>query len=310
MSVAKGLIWAALITGVVIVGQHDVPAITVPVPPGPFESPMDPSRFAIAPRHVVIISEDGMRPDALTPELAPRHTELMAEGAVARNATTIEKAYTLPSHASMLSGVPPEMHGMVWDAYKPAKGYITAPTVFSEASDRGLSTAMFLGKRKMLHLATPGAVDHVEIPGHLCADLVGHAANYFSTVEPALMFVHFTDADDVGHDHGWMGPEYLMAVHESDRCLAELLAAIDMSDAADSTVVIVTADHGGHDRTHWNGRLDSDRYIPWIIRGPGIAPGTVITAPVVTTDTAATAAAALGLPPIPDETGRPQFFAR
>jgi arylsulfatase A-like enzyme len=107
-----------------------------------------------------------------------------------------------------------------------------------------------------------------------------------------------------------MQPEYLMAVHETDRCLAVLLEAIDMSDAGDSTVVIVTADHGGHDRTHWDGRLDSDRFIPWIIRGPGIAPGTVITAPVATTDTAATAAAALGLPPIPGETGRPQFFAR
>jgi hypothetical protein len=311
MSVGHGLIGAGLITAMVIGGHDAVPAHTPPPePPEIIFSELEPADFDPGPRHVVIISEDGMRADALTPRIAPRHFELMAEGAYAVDATTIEQAATLPAHASMLSGVPAEMHHMVWDAYKPNNGFIQVPTVFSAATERGLTSAMFLGKKKLLHLATPGTVDYVDLPGHLCQYLVEHAASFFVEHRPALMFVHFTDPDDLGHSVGWMTPEYLTAVTESDRCLGRMLAAIDASGVRDSTVVIVTADHGGHDRTHWNGKLDSDRLIPWIIRGPGIAPRTVIDGPVVTTDTAATALAALGLPPLPGMTGRAQFFGR
>jgi predicted AlkP superfamily pyrophosphatase or phosphodiesterase len=311
MSVGHGLVGAGLITAMVISGHDAVPAET-PLLPSPETqvSELDPSAYDLEPRHVVIVSEDGMRPDALTPELAPRHFEMMAEGAYARDATTIEQAATLPAHASMLSGVPAEMHGMVWDAYRPRNGYIKVPTVFSATTDRGMPNAMFLGKRKLIHLAAPSTVDYADVPGHLCQYLVDHAARFFVENRPSLMFVHFADPDDAGHEVGWMTPEYFAAVRESDRCLGRLLAAIDSTDAAASTVVIVTADHGGHDRTHWNGKLDSDGRIPWIIRGPGIPPRTVIEGPVVTTDTAATALAALGLPPLPGMTGRAQFYAR
>ena len=311
MSVAHGLLGAGLITAMVIGGHDTVPART-PTPPvvEPVVSELDPSAFLAEPRHVVIISEDGLRADALSPDVAPNHFALMAQGAYARDATTIEQAATLPAHASMLSGVPAELHRMLWDAYRPRNGFIGVPTVFSAATDHGLPNAMFLGKRKLVHLATPGTVDYVDIPGHLCRYLVDPAARFFVEHRPSLMFVHFTDPDDVGHGVGWMTPEYFAAVRESDRCLGRLLAAIDGTDAAASTVVIVTADHGGHERTHWNGKLDSDRRIPWIIRGPGIEPRTVIDGPVVTTDTAATALAALGIPPLPGMTGRAQFFAR
>src|SRR5262245_62181782 len=105
-----GLVGAAFLTLLMVAWQDDVPADAGEPPRGPNSSELDWSQLPPEPLHVVIISEDGLRPDALLPEYAPRHLELMAEGAVARDATTIEQAYTLPSHASMLSGVPAEMH--------------------------------------------------------------------------------------------------------------------------------------------------------------------------------------------------------
>src|SRR5687767_8998529 len=53
---------------------------------------------------VLIISQDGMRPDALDAEHAPNHMVLMREGMTARRATTVKPSETLASHASMLSG--------------------------------------------------------------------------------------------------------------------------------------------------------------------------------------------------------------
>jgi hypothetical protein len=44
--------------------------------------------------------------------------------------------------------------------------------------------------------------------------------------------------------------------------------------------------------------------IPWIVSGPNVIPQT-LTSPVNVTDTAATAAWALNLPPLPDAVGAP-----
>ena len=270
------------------------PVVAAPKPPPPKPE---------HPKHVVIISEDGMRPDILIPGLAPRHVQLMAEGTTAKFAETILDSDTLPSHASMLSGVGDGKHGLWWNSYKPDRGYIHVPTIFSVAHEKGLSTAMIVGKPKLQHIALPGTVDHYDRPSYLCGGVAKAVAEYFPAKKPNLLFVHFSDPDEYGHSHGWMSPEYQKAVKASDACLATVLAAIDATDVKDSTLVIVTADHGGHGRAHSNGHEVIDREIPWIARGPGIEPGSVLDHTVETVDTAATTLAALGLPALPDMQG-------
>jgi predicted AlkP superfamily pyrophosphatase or phosphodiesterase len=260
-------------------------------------------------RHVVIISEDGLRPDAIDAATAPRHVALMREGVTARDAETIPESDTLPSHASMLSGVGAAAHGLWWNSYKADRGYIHVPTIFAAAHDRGLSTAMIVGKPKLQHIASPGTVDYYERPSYLCGGVSKRAAAYFVDTAPALLFVHFSDPDEYGHSHGWMSKEYSDAVKSSDACLATVLGAIDGSASADTTLVIVTADHGGHGFHHSGGRDSADRDIPWIMRGPGVPHGTTLDTPVSTVDTAATALAALGLPALPNMIGASRLTA-
>jgi arylsulfatase A-like enzyme len=259
----------------------------------------------------VIISIDGLRPDAMTPELMPRHVQLMQEGLTARHASTIAQSDTLPSHASMLSGVGAPAHGLWWNSYKANRGYIRVPTVFSTARQQGKSTAMIVGKQKLRHIAGPEAVDHFERPSYLCGGVAKRASQYFVDVKPDLLFVHFSDPDEYGHSHGWMSKEYVRAARNSDRCLAKVLAAIDDSGLGGSTLVIVTADHGGHLRRHSGGHSKLNLAIPWIARGPGVARGSTLDEPMLTVDTAATALAALGLPPLPNMRGQARLrFAR
>lgn len=257
----------------------------------------------IVPKHVVIISEDGMRPDVLTEAVAPRHVKLMSEGAIAHHAETIPESDTLPSHASMLSGVGANAHGLWWNSYQAQRGFIHVPTIFSAAHDAGLTTAMIVGKPKLRHIASPGTVDHFERPSYLCGGVAKRAGEYFTEAKPDLMFVHFSDPDEYGHSHGWMSEEYITAVKHSDACLTTVLAAIDASPDAASTLVIVTADHGGHGTKHSGGHASVDRDIPWIVRGPGVGHGITLEASVETVDTAATTLAALGLPALPHMLG-------
>jgi predicted AlkP superfamily pyrophosphatase or phosphodiesterase len=245
--------------------------------------------------HVLIISEDGLRADAVATLHLHWHDLMRKRGAYSDHALTIRDASTLPAHASMLSGVEPKTHGLTWNTWRPREGYIKAPTIFTHAQDAGLTTAFFTGKTKLRHIVPPGTVGTYERPGYYCKKVAEEAANYLTTEKPALAFVHFSDPDELGHSKGWMSSAQKNAISNSDRCLGIIYEALERSGLIDDTLIIVSADHGGHNRVH-SGAKKIDREIPWIACGPGVREDFVITEPLSTMDTAATALWALGLP--------------
>ena len=66
-------------------------------------------------RNVVVVSIDGLRPDAITTYQASTLQRMMHEGSYTLAASTINPSKTLPSHTSMLTGQPPERHGVLWN---------------------------------------------------------------------------------------------------------------------------------------------------------------------------------------------------
>jgi predicted AlkP superfamily pyrophosphatase or phosphodiesterase len=255
--------------------------------------------------HVLIISEDGLRADAVATLHLKWHDLMRKRGSFTDHALTIRDASTLPAHASMLSGVPPKMHGLTWNTWRPREGYIKTPTIFTRAMDAGLTTAFFTGKTKLRHIVPPGAVGMYERPGYYCKKVAAEAASYLTTEKPALAFVHFSDPDELGHSKGWMTPAQKHAIANSDRCLGVIYEALEKSGLIDDTLIIVSADHGGHNHVH-SGAKKIDREIPWIACGPGVREDFVITDPLSTMDTAATALYALGLPIPSSIEGKPR----
>jgi len=86
-----------------------------------------------------------------------------------------------------------------------------------------------------------------------------------------------------------------------------ILAELDARGLRDDTLIIVTADHGGHDTTHGYS-LPTDMTIPWIVSGPFVQPR-VLSTQVRTMDTAATVALILGLSIPPEWDGVPVYEA-
>jgi arylsulfatase A-like enzyme len=113
-----------------------------------------------------------------------------------------------------------------------------------------------------------------------------------------VLFIHFGTTDGMGHVHGWMSPEQFSVIFRADEALGRILAELDARGLRDETLIIISADHGGHDTIHGT-YMREDMTIPWVMSGPGVQPG-ALASPVHTMDTAATAAFALGLP-IPSE---------
>lgn len=119
-------------------------------------APLAPAPGPARAKHVVIISIDGLRPDAIEEAPAPALLRLIREGAYCPKAETIRPSITLPSHTAMLTGLDYSRHGVSWNNYR--RGHIGHPTVFSVATQSGRPAAMFFGKEKFHYLAHPDAV--------------------------------------------------------------------------------------------------------------------------------------------------------
>jgi predicted AlkP superfamily pyrophosphatase or phosphodiesterase len=268
-------------------------------------------------RHVLLVSIDGLRPDAIAAFDAPTLRRLIREGSYTLAARTISPSKTLPSHTSMLTGETPDRHGVFWNTLAGAKAdQVALPTVFGAARERGYTTAAFFSKSKFHALQKPGTLDFSQAPRGWFGRWSGartmkDVEAYLSGAKPNLLFVHLADPDRAGHSDGWMSAAYGRAVTRTDGEVASLLSAADRAFGAGQYSVIVTADHGGHDRDH--GSDDPrDMTIPWIAWGRGVRAGELTGLAVRTIDTASTVLWLLGVSEPGDWQGTPveSAFAR
>jgi predicted AlkP superfamily pyrophosphatase or phosphodiesterase len=276
------------------------------------------SRVAPAPftgrsEHLVLISIDGLRPDAIAHFEAATLGRLVYEGASTLRATTIVPSKTMPSHTSMLTGQPPAIHGISGNtALSVGRKDVRVPTVFAVLRPEGFVTAAFFSKPKFSALQQRDSLDYSQAPGgwwgHWSADrVVRDVEQYLSQERPNLLFIHFADVDAAGHDSGWMSSKYGQAVTAVDESVAEILALANRTFGSGNFTLIVTADHGGHDRDH--GSDDPrDTTIPWIAWGRAVKPG-ALENDIRTMDTASTVLWLFGVPKPSDWAGRPVLAA-
>ena len=257
-------------------------------------------------KRALIISYDGLRPDAIAAAPMNNLLELIKTSAYTlTSAVTVAYPSTLPSHAAMLSGLCMQKNGIVYDKYYKYMGYSKGVDLFDLAHAQGMRTVMIVSKDKLRQLAEPETTDVFEV--HYGESAVAKAAVEQISQGFGLMFVHFAGADLRGHKYGWMSDPQFKVLRQGDEALGKILTALDENGLRETTLIIVTADHGGHNKDHV-GTVNEDFHIPWIASGPGVTP-IEITASLQTMDTAATVAYALGLPLQADWDGIPVYEA-
>jgi len=260
--------------------------------------------------HVLILTVDGLRGDVALRANAPTLRALLARGSFTMWARTTDLAVTLPSHTSMLTGVPPEKHRVDWNDDQPGR-FPAWPTLFELARQAGYSTAMAAGKSKFHAFQEPGALDWSYVPGVSVvtdASVADTAVAYIALHRPSVLFVHLPGVDTAGHRYGWGSQEQLNAITVADGSIGRVLDALRGQHLMDSTLVIVSSDHGGAGKSH--GGIDPrSRFIPWIAAGPGVCANLDLTTDaelsVRTEDTFATAAYVLGITPQRRVDGKP-----
>ncbi len=253
-------------------------------------------------KYALVITIDGLRPDAISKSDAPNIKSLMKGGSYSLEALTVIPSRTLPAHTSLVTGISPQRHGMIVDRWGPSMGYVNAEAIFSIAKKHGLKTAMFVGKNKLEYLAKPGSIDHFESTGKASIEKISsHFSSYVKAEKPELVFVHFPEPDLTGHKTGWMSKDYIKAFEDVDKAIGEILSTLREAAIYDDTFIIITSDHGGHGKDHGSSN-PLDMTIPWIAFGKGVRKGYKIREKVFIYDTAPTILFALGIetPPLLD----------
>lgn len=251
---------------------------------------------------VIVISIDGAKPEVVHQVKMPVLKKLAAEGASSWDAQTVYPSITLPSHVSMLSGVEPEVHKILWNDWFKENGFVDVPTIFSLANKQKLRTAMFVAKEKFKHFEVPGTLDKFSLIESGVADLMAALVVHLRSDDPSLTFVHIAEADYTGHKFGWGSTEQKKALETIDNSLGTLMKYLASVKQTRPYTVIVSADHGGTAKGHGS-RSPADMTIPWLAWGQHVKK-VKLKSPISTKDTAVTALKLLGISPIPHMTGR------
>ncbi len=224
---------------------------------------------------VLLILVDGMRPDSLEQCKHPFIMKMKEAGSYTENARTVMPSVTLPCHMSLFHSVAPDRHGILSNIYTPQVRPING--LFEQLRLSKKSCGLFYNWEEIRDLARPDSIAYgCFISGHIYTYKVANkkitddAIRFINEYNPDFTFVYLGDTDAVGHDHGWMTDEYIKAVYESWDCIEKMVTSIP-----DDYTIMVTADHGGHDRSH-GFDIPEDMTIPLLIKGKAFAPNAQI----------------------------------
>ncbi len=257
-------------------------------------------------KYALIITIDGLRPDAITKDSAPYLTELIKNGSYSANAKTVDPPSTLPSHVSLVTGLKPKKHGTFVNEWIDSMGYTELDTIFTQAKKEGFSTAMFVGKDKLNFIAAPGSIDKLRVIDYSptsVREITESFRSYIKDNMTGITLIHFPEPDIPGHNEGWMSAEYMEAVSRVDSEIGQIVETLISTEVFDETFIVITADHGGIRKNH-KGNDPLVTTIPWLAVGKHIKKNYIITEQVYIYDTAPTVLKALGIKQITGNDGR------
>lgn len=241
--------------------------------------------------HVIVISIDGARPDAILQANTPVIQELARTGAVDWQAQTVSPPVTVPAHTSMLTGLDTLEHRVLHNNYSTAR--LSNPTFISLAQSDGYRTAIVAGKEKFLQFHQ----DYNTYYEFVRTGDFGVTDNAIELLYDGyeVLLVHLPNTDFFGHLTGWMSGTYIYELSNTDANVGRIIDTLDDLNIRDTTLIIITADHGGHNTYHGL-NIPEDLTVPLILNGAGIEPNTVLEDTNIT-QIASTVLLALGIDP-------------
>ena len=215
--------------------------------------------FAQPAARVVVFGVDGLSSKGVERSPTPAMHGLMKTGVWTLHARAVIPTVSSPNWAAMIMGAAPDFTGVTSNDWQPGTYEIAPycddgaghpPSIFGliRQASPAAKSALFTDWPDFARLIEPSGAGKVFIKDGDEVEVVDQAIRYIVAQRPLLTFIHVDHVDHAGHTAGWHTPEYFAAVQAADELLARMLKALDKSDLRRETIVLVTADHGGHTR--------------------------------------------------------------
>ena len=186
-----------------------------------------------------------------------------------------------PNWATIFMGVGPDVHGYTeWDSKMPTIEYDFEiynniyPTIFQKLrlSKPDSQIGMFCQWDGINYL-----VDTLSCNYHGCYPIkkyshdtfTNYVIDYIKTSKPNLCAIVFDDPDATGHKDGFYSIAYNKTLGNLDSCISRIFTGIREAGFLESTVFVVTSDHGGINNTH-GGESPEEIMTPLFIFGDPI----------------------------------------
>ena len=253
---------------------------------------------------VILISIDGMRPDGFLQCGNPFVEELMSKTYYTLNGQTVFPSVTLPCHMSLFHSVPPTRHGISTNFYMPMVRPLNG--IFEELASHKAISAMYYGWEPMKDVSRPNSLKYAEYINARQVEygdqnLTDSALARIEKSKPDFIFLYMVETDEKGgHDNGWMSDAYLKQISIA---LDNVKRVFDA--CGDEYTIIITADHGGHDRIHGTD-LPEDMTIPMFYYGKDFEKGKRFDGGSIL-DITPTIAKVMGIAPAEEWEGKPIF---
>lgn len=214
--------------------------------------------------HVVLVSFDGFRADYVEKYAPPNFQRTIARGARAQALVPVFPSKTFPNHYSIATGLYPEHHGIVGNAfYDPARdesyafweqAAVTDGTwyggepIWVTAEKQGMVAACFFwpGSEAPIQGVRPTYFHRYDekVPNEARVDAVLEWLRMPDAERPRLVTLYFSDVDTAGHRYGPSAEETRQAVMAVDAALGRLIDGLDALPIGDQIYLVLVSDHG------------------------------------------------------------------
>lgn len=213
---------------------------------------------------LILVSLDGFRADYLDRLEPPHLIALARRGVRAEGLVPVYPTKTFPSHYSMVTGLYPGRHGIVfndmYDAELDAQFHLHDRVAVTDPRWWGGEPIWVTAERQGVRSAamfwpgTEGAIDGVrpsywypyrdDFPYRRRVETVLGWLDLPPDERPRMITLYFQTPDGPSHDYGPLSPQAFSAVREVDARIGDLVAGIDERGLTDRVNVIVVSDHG------------------------------------------------------------------
>ena len=194
-------------------------------------------RSDIKKQHGVLILIDGLQYEKLDSLVKENALPFLGSIDVIHKGLTVYPSITTASTGALLTSAPPYVNGVFGYGYRSTE----SKTLFDLAVEAGPSVTAVEGNSLAFGLQNAEVIlsGDRDGDGFTNDNVLDNSLRVIAEDMPDLLFIHFHDVDDQGHNYGPDSQEYEAAIFRVDGYLEQIYQALP-----ENTFITIFADHG------------------------------------------------------------------